>query len=116
RLKEGKLHNISFAVKTKKGEVMDVLLSVVIERDEEQRFVGTTAFLTEITELKKTEAALKTLERAIEESIDGIAMVGKDGYLMFANRAWFKMHGHRPVNSLVKVQQRPELKMCIKDF
>ncbi|MEQ8822427.1 MAG: PAS domain S-box protein [Sumerlaeia bacterium] len=45
------------------------------------------------TERAQTEEKLRRFAEAIEQSIDGIALVDTDGNLMFANRAFAKMHG-----------------------
>lgn len=46
-----------------------------------------------ITERKRAEAALRRLESAVEQAMDGIAVADMDGNIVFVNRAWADMHG-----------------------
>lgn len=47
------------------------------------------------SELKKAEETLRHLERSIEQSIGGFARVAMhDGSVVFANKAWARMHGY----------------------
>lgn len=43
-----------------------------------------------------THEWLKFLERAVEQSSDGIAIVDKDEKVVYMNRAWIKIHGIEP--------------------
>ncbi|MCL4236589.1 MAG: PAS domain S-box protein, partial [Deltaproteobacteria bacterium] len=52
--------------------------------------------LTDIREHKKREEALRTLQRAVEQSLHGIAVVGIDGRVTSSNPAWDRMHGFEP--------------------
>ena len=55
------------------------------------RSVGT---VQDITERKRSEEALLNLKRSIDESIGGIARADMNGTVVFANKAWAKMHGY----------------------
>ncbi|MDY7075513.1 MAG: PAS domain S-box protein [Chloroflexota bacterium] len=46
------------------------------------------------TERESTEEKLYWLERAAEQSIDGIAVANLDGIIQFVNPAWAQMHGY----------------------
>ena len=48
----------------------------------------------EISGGRRVEETYRMLERAVEQSIDGIAMADMDGIIQFCNRAWAKMHGY----------------------
>ncbi|MEM8931682.1 MAG: response regulator [Acidobacteriota bacterium] len=48
----------------------------------------------EITERQLAEEAMHMLERAVEQSIDGIAVADLDGGMQFINEAWAQMHGY----------------------
>jgi PAS domain S-box-containing protein len=50
----------------------------------------------DISDRKHMEDELQRLARAVEQSIDGIAVADMDGNIQFANGAWAKMHGRRP--------------------
>jgi PAS domain S-box-containing protein len=45
-------------------------------------------------ERKQAEGSLLMLKRAVEQSIDGIAVVDMDGIIQYTNQAWAKMHGY----------------------
>lgn len=47
----------------------------------------------EIAERQLAEEAMRMLERAVEQSIDGILVVDLEGSTQFANQAWAQMHG-----------------------
>ncbi|MFC1646540.1 PAS domain S-box protein [Candidatus Omnitrophota bacterium] len=44
---------------------------------------------------KQVEEIYQMLERAVEQSIDGIAVANMDGIVKFCNKAWAKMHGYQ---------------------
>lgn len=48
----------------------------------------------EIAERQLAEEAMRMLERAVEQSIDGIAVADLDGGMQFINEAWANMHGY----------------------
>lgn len=48
----------------------------------------------EIAERKLAEEAMRMLEAAVEQSVDGIAVVDMSGGLQFINEAWATMHGY----------------------
>jgi len=49
---------------------------------------------SEVAERRLVEEALRMLERAVEQSIDGIAVTDPSGSTQFLNVAWADMHGH----------------------
>ena len=53
------------------------------------------SFLTQFSKRKQTQQIFM-LERALEQSIDGIAVTDIDGQFLFINPAWAQMHGCRP--------------------
>jgi PAS domain S-box-containing protein len=61
------------------------------------RSVGT---VQDITERKRAEEALLSLERSIDQSIGGIARADMNGKIVFANKAWARMHGYE-VNEII---------------
>lgn len=48
----------------------------------------------EIAERHLAEEAMRMLERAVEQSIDGIAVADLEGNMQFINEAWARMHGY----------------------
>ncbi len=63
----------------KNGEVIDVLLSAVLERDEEGKIVRSFAFIVDVTHRKKAEEALRQSEarfrRLVEHAADAFYLV-----------------------------------------
>lgn len=51
-------------------------------------------FPKEISEQKFVAETFRILERAVEQSIDGIAVANLDGIIRFCNDAWAEMHGY----------------------
>jgi PAS domain S-box-containing protein len=63
--------------------------------DDSGKVVAYIAIGHDITERKRAEAILRNLERSIEQSIGGIARADmRDGSIVFANKAWARMHGY----------------------
>jgi PAS domain S-box-containing protein len=56
----------------------------------------------DISERKQMEEELRRLARAVEQSIDGIAVADMNGEIQFVNSAWAKMHGYLPDELLGK--------------
>ena len=56
--KKGYLKNVQYQYVTKKGELLDVLLSATAEYDEEGNFERSLAGMVDVTELRKTEREL----------------------------------------------------------
>jgi PAS domain S-box-containing protein len=77
-------------------EEMDVWLDVRAYPilDENGKIVNVIEHLRDITERKQIDMRLLMLERAVEQSIDGIAVADMDGFNKFVNPAWARMHGY----------------------
>ncbi len=58
----------------------------------EPSVAGIIANCRDITERKQTQMQLSMLQRAVEQSVDGIAVTDNDGQLLFINPAWAQMH------------------------
>lgn len=77
-------------------EKMDVWVDVTTcpILDKNGDIVRVVVFFRDITRQKKQEMRLLMLERALNQSIDGIAVADMDGYNQFVNPAWAKTHGY----------------------
>ena len=74
------------------GSTVDVLVfAMLVEYEGQTAIQG--AFV-DITERKRVEKELRRLERAIEQTGDGIAVTDVDGNILFVNPAWAEMHGY----------------------
>lgn len=72
---------------------------------------GTVSLLKDITERKVMEDELRIKDWAIESSVNGIGIADLEGYLTYANNAFFKMWGYDEKEVLGKHL----LKFCQKD-
>lgn len=57
---------------------------------------------SEIAERRLAEEAMRMLERAVEQSIDGIVVTDLEGVTQFVNEAWARMHGYEVFEVLGK--------------
>jgi PAS domain S-box-containing protein len=95
----GVCKDISYQFVKKTGEVRDVLLSAIAERDGNGEIIRSLAVLTDITERRQTEERLlqtETQYRRIFEAVsDGLVINDPDtGVVVEANPAFCRMHGY----------------------
>ena len=64
------------------------------EKTRDQLIAELEALRTHQWESEQTEETLLKLGRAVEQSLDGIAICAMDGTVQFVNPAWAEMHGH----------------------
>ncbi len=88
--KTGVAWNTPYQVVKKNGEVRDILLSAISERDESGNVERSLAVLNDITEQKRAEEAYRTL---VEHSLQGLCII-QDGRVAFANTALAGMFGY----------------------
>ncbi|MFZ4621710.1 MAG: sensor histidine kinase [Bacteroidota bacterium] len=67
-LRTGQCSNIEYQFVKKNGEVIDVLLSAISEKDENGHAARSVAVITEITERKKAEQQLKELTKELKNT------------------------------------------------
>jgi chemotaxis protein methyltransferase CheR len=77
-------------------EEMDVWLDVRAYPvfDENGKIVRMIEHFRDITQRKLMEMRLLMLERAVKQSIDGIAVADMEGFNQFVNPAWAQIHGY----------------------
>lgn len=63
----GQAKDISYQFVKKNGEVVDVLLSAIAERDDQGRIVKSLAVLVDVTALKRTEEELRRAQEKLSE-------------------------------------------------
>jgi PAS domain S-box-containing protein len=65
-IERGEARNLEYRIVTKGGDVRDVRLSAIAERDVDDRFVRSLAVLEDVTERKRAEAALREANAEME--------------------------------------------------
>jgi len=105
----GFCRNIEYQLVRKNGEVIDVLLSASAERDEAGNIVSSLAVMTDVTEWKAAERALRESEARyrmiVETSQEGIVAADPTGRLTYLNRQFAEMLGYE----ICEVMGRPFL-------
>jgi PAS domain S-box-containing protein len=99
RFKErGWLRELEFQLLRKDGTSLPVLLNATAIRDASGRFVMSRSTLFDISDRKRTEAALRESEerfhQAFENAAIGMALVSLDGHWLQVNRSLCEMLGY----------------------
>ena len=95
-LKYGTVKNIKYTLLKKNGTSFlgELSASVIVDAEGKPKyFIGV---VRNITRRDKVEERLRILATAVEQSIDGIAVVGLDENIKFVNLKWAEMHGYKP--------------------
>ncbi len=87
---DGRGHGL---LKAKNGPLVDIEFNVAPIRSAESNIAGIVLVFRDVTERKRADEQLRLLSEAIEQSSEGLAVVGLNGVLMFANKAFAAMHG-----------------------
>jgi len=98
--KKGSLDNVELTFRCKDGSTVCGLGSILAHRDDEGNVIGTAGFFTDINERKRMEDDLRKLRLAMEQSADGIAIIGQERKITFANNSFATMHGYEPAEVL----------------
>ena len=72
-LEHGYVQDISYQVVKKNGELMDVTLSAIAEKDEEGNFLRSLAVFIDVTARKKAEAAQEKLIQELQKALEEIS-------------------------------------------
>ncbi len=101
----GKIRNEELTIVTKKGEERAVLLSVDAVKDTKGNIIHSISIQRDITNIKKTEEALKESEEKfrslVENARDAIYIITPDGF-EYANPAFEKLTGYSSEEILSK--------------
>jgi formate hydrogenlyase transcriptional activator len=89
-LETGVARDVEVQFVKKSGEVLELLLAAIAERDEEGRIDYTLAFLLDITDRKRAEAALQRSEarfrKLVEHAADAFFVIDPEGRVLDVNR------------------------------
>jgi len=88
--KTGVARDTAYQFVKKNGEVIDVLLSAISERDETGAIDRSMAVLIDVTEQKRAEEAYRAV---VDHSLQGLCIL-QEGRVVFANPALAKMFGY----------------------
>ncbi|ELZ28795.1 PAS sensor protein [Halosimplex carlsbadense 2-9-1] len=78
----------------KDGERIDISLSTTPIRDDEGAVTEVVGYIEDITERKERERELAARSAAMEQSIDGMAILDEDGVYEFVNQAHADIYGY----------------------
>ncbi|MCH8901479.1 MAG: PAS domain S-box protein, partial [Chloroflexi bacterium] len=92
--KTGRVRDVAYQFVKKNGEIVDVLLSAIGERDLEGNVVRTLAVLDDITERKQAEAALRLQSAALESAANAIVITDREGRITWVNPAFTRLTGY----------------------
>jgi PAS domain S-box-containing protein len=98
--KSGFCNNIPYQIVTKNGKVRDVLLSATIEKDDSGKMVRSLTVLTDVTERKRTERALRDAEEAFSKAFRATSTILvvstlSDGKVIEVNDSYERILGYR---------------------
>jgi len=89
----GECRDIPYQFVKKNGEVMDVILSAVAERDEDQNIMRSIATLLNVTGLREKERKILTFYRAVEQSPGTVMIVDLNGNAVYVNPRYLQVTG-----------------------
>jgi len=112
--KRGRIENLEMDVRTKGGAVRHGLFNAVMMSINNEKYFLTV--MTDITERKRAEEALRAIEenfrRSLDESPLGIRIATAEGETIYANREILDIHGYNSIEELkttpVKKRYTPE--------
>ncbi len=107
--KTGIAWNTPYQFVKKNGEVLDVLMSAISERDESGNIEKSLAVLNDVTEQKRVEEAYRAL---VEHSLQGLCII-QDGRVAFANTALAGMFGY--TNEELTAMTPEQIAQCFID-
>ncbi|MDB6109568.1 MAG: hypothetical protein JWR69_1318 [Pedosphaera sp.] len=103
--KAGVCKDIPYQFVKKNGEILDILLSAIAEKDGHGNIVCSLAVLTQVTERKRAEEALRQSEeryRALAEATFDAVVIHEKGVALDVNHSICEMFGYEPEELLGK--------------
>jgi PAS domain S-box-containing protein len=90
--KNAVIRNEEFIATKSNGAQFVIDVSESILKDHSGNIAGVIATARDITERKKAEEQIRLLSSVVEQTVEGIAVSGHNGEVLFVNSAWLKMH------------------------
>lgn len=81
---------------TRDGASRVISWSTIVRHDDGGRPSEVIGFGLDVTARYAADQQLRLLRHAVEQSVDGIAVMGLDGRVQYVNVAWAHMHGYEP--------------------
>ena len=94
----GSCKDLPLQIVRSNGEILDVLLSAIVERDGQGNVVRGLGVMTDVTEQRRAEASYQDI---FENVTQGIFRTSPDGRLLKANPALARMHGFESAEELL---------------
>jgi PAS domain S-box-containing protein len=102
---DGRRERVPLQFVKKSGEIVDVLLTAFVERNSSGSVARAMAFLQDVTDQLRAEAALATSEakyRALVETTNtGFAILDDRGHVVDANPEYVRLTGHRSLHEIL---------------
>ena len=96
--KTGYARDIPYKFVTKSGEIVDILLSAIAERDEDGNHIKSLAIITDVTEQKRAEEELQNekiyLETLFQNAPEAIAVLGNESKVSDLNEEFSRLFGY----------------------
>ncbi|UQA62518.1 PAS domain S-box protein [Polyangium aurulentum] len=102
--RSGRCEGIAYQFVRKDGEVMDVLLSAISERDAEGNLIRSRAVIADVSEQMRISRALQESEaryRGLVDLAPDAVAVHRDGRILYINQAGVRMLGARDATQLI---------------
>ena len=102
RIQQGeRIDNHEAVWRKKDGTLIDIALTLSPILNDDGHVIGVSSISRDITRQKQDERELLIKEYAIESSVNGIAIAGMDGNVIFANRSFMRMFGYTSPDEVI---------------
>ncbi|MCP4763198.1 MAG: PAS domain S-box protein, partial [archaeon] len=82
------------AILNQNGVEIPVSQVIMSHKSSDGRFEYLSTIMRDVSERKKSQENLSKIGKALEQSLNGIALANMEGKIHYSNPAWAKMHGY----------------------